>query len=195
MHIMSNGGAFVVSRISQMLAAQRKNNACTCGTSSDLELLSTRLKGGCQIFDSAPCYLDSRICFNVIKHLIPNPILGIPLAVLFSLKFYVTNFISKLSGKPTFGQTFWKTVIEDSTCDLQAFVYSCKDDIANSIKIEELIEERRRHGVKVLVKHFPDSSHVQHLKLHGLEYSDFVESVLTEMERGDSKREKTMMWS
>ena len=191
MHIMSNGGAFVVSRINQMLTNQRKNDACTYGR--DLDLLSTRLKGGCQIFDSAPCYLDSRACFNVIKHLIPNPIFGIPLAFLFSLNYYVMNIIFGLSGKPTFGDTFWKSMIEDSNCDLQAFVYSCKDDITNSTKLEELIGERRRRGVKVLVKHFPDSQHVQHLRLHGLEYSDFVESVLAEMERNDSTGVKSRL--
>lgn len=191
MHIMSNGGAFVVSRISKLLTDQRNNDACTSSTSNDLELLSTRLKGGCQIFDSAPCYLDSRACFTVIKHLIPNPVFGIPLALIFSLYYYVMNIISRLSGKPTFGDMFWKSMIEDSTCDLQAFIYSCNDDITNSTKLEELIRERRRRGVKVLVKHLIDSSHVQHLRLHGLEYSDFLDNALTEMERGDSTSVKT----
>jgi hypothetical protein len=187
MHIMSNGGAFVVSRINEMLINQRKNDACTSSnTSRDLELLTTRLKGGCQIFDSAPCYLDSRACFNVIKHLIPNPIFGIPLALIFSLNYYIASIISRFVRKPTFGETFWKSMIEDNNCDLQAYIYSCNDDITNSTKLEELIGERRRRGVKVLVKHFPDSQHVQHLRLHGLEYLDFVESVLTEMDRDDN---------
>ena len=186
MHVMSNGGAFVVSRIGQMLAAPIDSS--TPGARGDLELFCTRLRAGCHIFDSAPCYLDGKSCFNVIRNLIPNPIVGIPMAMLFALTMYAHNAMSRISGKPTFGELFWNALIEDTTCDLQAFLYSCKDDIADSMKIEELIRTRRERGVKVMTRHFSDSSHVQHLRLHGKEYSDFIETVLTEMEEDRNKK-------
>ena len=183
---MSNGGAFVLSRICQMLSAPIDSS--TPGAHGDLELFCTRLRAGVQIFDSAPCYLDGKSCFNVTKNLIPNPIVGIPMAILFALTMYVHNAMSRIKGKPTFGELFWNALVEDTTCDLQAFLYSCKDDIADSMKIEELIIERRERGVKVMAKHFSDSSHVQHLRLHGKEYSDFIETVLTKMEEGRNKK-------
>jgi hypothetical protein len=186
MHVMSNGGAFVVSRIGQMLTAPIDSS--TPGARGDLELFCTRLKAGCQIFDSAPCYLDGRSCFNVIKNLIPNPIVGIPMAILFAFLMYVHNAISRIIGKATFGVLFWNALIEDTTCDLQAFLYSCNDDIADSMKIEDFVRERRERGVKVMTKHFADSSHVQHQRLHGKEYSDFIETVLTRMEEGGNKK-------
>lgn len=186
MHIMSNGGAFVVSHIGQMLVASI--DLCTPDARSDLELFHTRLKAGCQIFDSAPCYVDGKSCFNVIKNLIPNPIVGIPMATLFTLRMYVLKAISRITGKPTFGESFWNALIEDTTCDMQAFLYSCKDDVADSTKIEEFVRERRRRGVNVMAQHFYDSSHVQHLRLHGKEYSDFIEKVLIEMEEGGNKK-------
>jgi len=186
MHVMSNGGAFVVSRIGHMLDAPIDSS--TPGTRGDLELFCTRLRAGCHIFDSAPCYLDGKSCFNVIKNLIPNPIVGIPMALLFALTMYGHNAMSRIVGKPTFGELFWNALIEDATCDLQAFLYSCKDDIADSMKIEELIRKRRERGVNVMARHFSDSSHVQHLRLYGKEYSDFIETVLTEMEEGRNKK-------
>ncbi|KAL3826563.1 hypothetical protein ACHAXA_003627 [Cyclostephanos tholiformis] len=186
MHIMSNGGAFVASRIGQMLASPIDSNPCARG---DLELFCTRLGGGCQIFDSAPCYIDRKSCFNVIKNLIPNPFVGIPMAILFTLRMYVHAALSRMTGRPTFGESFWNALIEDGACNTQAFIYSCKDDIADSTKIEEFARERRARGVKVLSKRFSDSSHVQHLRLHGEDYSDFIDAVLTEIERGGRRED------
>ena len=185
MHILSNGGAFVGSRIGHMLAAPLDSNP---GARGDLELFCTRLKGGCQVFDSAPCYIDRRSCFNVIKNLIPIPFVGIPLAILFTFRMYVLVALSRMTGKPTFGESFWEALVEDATCHTQAFIYSCEDDIADSIKIEEFARERCRRGVKVMSKHFPSSSHVQHLRLHGREYSDFIDTVLSEVERSGNKK-------
>ncbi|KAL3773277.1 hypothetical protein ACHAW5_003440 [Stephanodiscus triporus] len=186
MHIMSNGGAFVVRRIGEMLAAPI--DSCAPDARCDLELFGARLRAGCQIFDSAPCYLDGKSCFNVMRNLIPNPIVGIPMATLFTLRMYVLNAMSRMMGKPTFGETFWNALIEDTTCGMQAFLYSCKDDVAHSTKIEEFVTERSRRGVNVMAQHFYDSSHVQHLRLHGKEYSDFIENVLIEMEEGGNKK-------
>lgn len=80
MHIISNGGAFVARKIGGMLDSRRD---CQRG-SDDLELFATRLKLGCQVFNSAPCYNGPKSSFNVIKHLIPSPLISVPAAVMCS---------------------------------------------------------------------------------------------------------------
>ena len=77
MHIISNGGAFVTRSINTMLDTREQHQQ-----RADLELFATRLRLGYQVFDSAPCYPEAKSSFNVITHLIPNPFIGIPAAVL-----------------------------------------------------------------------------------------------------------------
>lgn len=178
MHITSNGGAFVTRIIGEMIDS--KEHQQDESLRRDLDLFAARLK--LQVFDSAPCYSDSRSSFNVIKHLIPNPFVGIPAAVLFTMRFYLRNAMSIVLQKPTSGQLFWNALLRDSNCNRQAFVYSHNDDIANAEMIEEFISERQKRGVDVYVKHLAESRHVQHLRLHGQEYSDFIDHVLTDME-------------
>ena len=187
MHILSNGGAFVVRSINHMLDARdRKRDE----KNDDLELFANRLKMGCQIFDSAPCYLDMTSSFNVIKHLIPNPIVGITAATLFALLFSIPSIVSMMLGKPTLGELFWTDLLEDTSCNRQGFIYTERDDIANSKKIEEFVGERKKRGVNVMVKHFEKSTHVQHLRLHGQEYSNFVETLLRGMEKNNKEGKK-----
>ena len=182
MHILSNGGAFVTRNIGHMLDSRREGD-----NDSDLELFASRLKMGAQIFDSAPCYMDNTANFNVIKHLIPNPFIGMFAAVLFSLRSSLGNAVSMMTGTSTHADFYWNAWIEDTNCNRQAFIYSEKDDIANSKKIEEFIGERKKRGVNVSVKHFRDSVHVQHLRYHPEEYSTFIDGILTDMEEDNSK--------
>ena len=183
MHIISNGGAFTSRVIGNMLDSRdQKQQDTTC----DLSLFANRLKLGCQVFDSAPCHLEMNSSFNVIKHLIPNPFIGIPAAMLFALwTQIVPRTVSMISGKPTAGELFWNDLLEDTNCNRQAIIYTDKDDVANAEKIDAFIRERRKRGVSVMAKHFEDSRHVQHIRLHEKEYSDFIEAVLTDLEESN----------
>lgn len=185
MHILSNGGAFVTAKIGQILDTQSHTN-------EDLQLFGKRLKIGAQIFDSAPCYMDSKANFTVIKHLSPSPFIGLPAAFLFTMRMYVHSAISSLKGELNHADSYWKAWLDDTNCNRQGFIYSEKDDIANSVKIEEFIKEReKRIGVhNVSSIHFEDSVHVQHLRFHREEYINFVDSILTDMEEDNDKMEK-----
>ena len=182
MHILSNGGAFATAKIGHILDTQSHTN-------EDLQLFGKRLKIGAQIFDSAPCYMDSKANFTVIKHLLPSPFIGIPAALLFTMRMYMHNVISMLKGELNPTDLYWKAWLDDTNCSRQGFIYSEKDDIANSEKIEEFIKEReKRIGVhNVSSIHFEDSVHVQHLRFHREEYINFVESILTDMEEDNDK--------
>ena len=182
MHILSNGGAFVTAKIGQILDTQSHTN-------EDLQLFGNRLKIGVQIFDSAPCYMDSKANFTVIKHLLPSPFIGIPAALLFTMRMYIYSAISKLKGELNHADSYWEAWLDDTNCNRQGFIYSEKDDIANSVKIEEFIKEREKrigvHNVRSI--HFEDSVHVQHLRFHREEYINFVDSILTDMEEDNNK--------
>ena len=182
MHILSNGGAFVTAKIGHILDTQSHTN-------EDLQLFGNRLKIGAQIFDSAPCYMDSKANFTVIKHLLPSPLVGIPAACLFTMRMYVHSVISTLKGELNAADSYWKAWLDDTNCNRQGFIYSEKDDIANAEKIEEFIKEReKRIGVhNVSSIHFQDSVHVQHLRFHREEYINFVDSILTDMEEDNNK--------
>jgi hypothetical protein len=187
MHIISNGGAFVARKIGHKLDIvhqQETREAMEGGTNrQDTLLFAKRLKLGCQVFDSAPCYPGIKGGFNVIKHLIPNAFIGIPAAVLFVLTTHIIpKAISFLTRKPTRGEQFWDALLEDKNCGRQAFIYAENDDISNAKKIEEFMIEREKRGVHVMAKHFDDSVHVQHIRLHEIEYSEFIDDVLTNME-------------
>ena len=183
MHILSNGGAFVTAKIGHILDTQSHTN-------EDLQLFGKRLKIGAQIFDSAPCYMDSKANFTVIKHLLPSPFIGIPAVLLFTMRMYMHNVISMLKGE--LNDLYWKAWLDDTNCNRQGFIYSEKDDIANSVKIEEFIKEReKRIGVhNVSSIHFEDSVHVQHLRFHREEYINFVDSIFTDIEEDNVKMEK-----
>ena len=175
MHLNSNGGAFVSRTIGNMLDHRKLEDG-------DLQLFAERLKLGCQIFDSAPCYLDAKSSFSVIKHLIPNPLIGIPAAMMFAFASIIRDIVSYTTGNSTIGESFWNALLDDTNCNHQAFIYSYKDDICHADKLEKFVHKRRQRGVKVTVKHFEDSKHVQHIRLHEKEYCKFVENVLIDME-------------
>jgi hypothetical protein len=186
MHIISNGGAFISRRICRIIDSNEQKELGQ-DRSSDLSLFARRLKVGYQIFDSAPCHLNLKSAFNVIHHLIPNSFIGVPAAVLFTMNaLFITYAISIVTRKPPEPELFWNDLLDDTNCTRQAFIYTPLDDIADAEKIKEFIKGRKARGISVMEKYFEDSKHVQHLKLHGTEYSDFLDNVLDDMEEKNS---------
>lgn len=181
MHLLSNGGAFTARSIGEILDARDGAGDDV----QDLELFAARLRLGCQVFDSAPCHLGVKSTFAVIKHLLPNPLVGIPAATLFALLSGARHAIPTMLGQRSPRDMFWQALLEDHHCRRQAFIYTRRDDVADAEKIEEFMREREKRGVHVVAKHFAESQHVQHLRLHAPEYSDFIGSVLASMERSN----------
>ncbi|KAL3937100.1 MAG: hypothetical protein SGBAC_007708, partial [Bacillariaceae sp.] len=190
MHILSNGGTFISSRIGIMLEAKQQGSAVEKDneTTQDLKLFAERLKLGCQIFDSAPGYFTTAATFNVIRSLLPNKIIAYPAAALYVGFVSVLNFSSYLMGQPTPGEEFWSRLQDDTNCLRQAYIYSHDDAIVEGKYIEELANERKG-GVSeyVAMKHLKDSAHVQHLRKHEEEYVAFVKATLEEVENLNSR--------
>lgn len=183
MHIISNGGAFVTRQLGLMLDKRDSGD--------DLDLFAERLQRGYQVFDSAPGYVDLKASFNVIKHLMPNQLIGIPTAVLFCLTTYFPAMaMSTVSGRKNAGDLFWEDLLHDTNCTRQAFLYSASDDIVSAEKVQEFAKERKRRGVHIMTHRFEESVHVQHLRQHKTEYSEFIENVLVDMEGKNAKAAK-----
>lgn len=180
MHILSNGGTFVSTRLSLLLesAAESKNDD---QATADLLLFKNRLKLGYQIFDSAPGYFTMKASFNVIKHLIPNKLVAFPAATVFTTFVVLWSATAVVTRRPTQGEQFWNLLLDDTACMRQAYIYSHGDDICDATKIEEMAEERKKRGAHVMTKHFEDSTHVQHLRLHEIEYKEFIAGILKDM--------------
>ena len=129
----------------------------------------------------------SEASYNVIKHLMPNPFISIPAAMLFTLRMYLRDALSLITQRSHFADQFFRDLINDKHCTRQGFIYSYRDDVCNTQKVEEFIEARKKRGVNVKSIHFEDSVHVQHLRLHKEEYTDFIESILIDMEEENSE--------
>jgi len=191
MHILSNGGTFISNRIGIMLESHEKSNKQQGEkdqeTSHDLRLFGERLKLGCQIFDSAPGYFSTQATFNVIRNIMPNQIIGYPVAALYVVFTQVLNFSSYVMGQPTYGEEFWTRLQKDTSCLRQAYIYSHDDDIIEGKYIEELAEDRKAVSEYVVLKRFEKSAHVQHLRKHEEEYVTFVKATLEEVENLNRK--------
>ena len=186
-HSLSNGGAFVSARISLLMdSVLNINRSKLCqGTKEDqqhLQLFAERVKLGYQIFDSAPCHINLKSSFNVIKNMFPNAILGVSAATVYAMVYSITFGISFLTRRPTKGQFFWDCLLKDTSCMRQGFIFSSNDEISDADKIQEFINQRDNFGVNVMSKRFETSKHVQHIRLHEKEYTEFVENILTNME-------------
>eukprot|EP00980_Cylindrotheca_fusiformis_P020177 scaffold7250_cov131-Cylindrotheca_fusiformis.AAC.6 len=185
MHIMSNGGAFVMTRLGLLLEAaakkEKKEGGSADGT-EDLRLFAERLRLGYQIFDSAPGYISVKSGFIVIMEMIPNKFIAIPAALAFITVSYLRKVATVVIGQQSVGEEFWNLLLDDRSCMRQAYIYSQCDEVCDSVKIEEMAMQRKDRGVHVMTKHFQDSKHVQHLRLHETEYLAFVIAVLQDME-------------
>lgn len=220
LHILSNGGAFVARRIGVLVTEAIGDDATQSGSdnnneddSNDLLLFADRLQRGYQLFDSAPCYPTTQSALTVIRHILPNPWIGIPVSYLFALRVvWLPGAISLLTGNPTKGELFWRALLGDCStlCPRQAFVYTVRDEIADSDKIRGFAAAIREHHQEassqrlsiadaarshhpatrwVRTMHLEDSQHVQHLRLHPDKYSDFVEDILKDIEESEEKQQ------
>jgi hypothetical protein len=182
MHIMSNGGSFITTRLGLMLEAAAKEDLQNKQDTEDLRLFAQSLKLGYQIFDSAPGNSTMKSSFNVIKDLIPNKFIAIPAAAAFTVVVALLDATSLVTGRRPEGEIFWNLLLNDTSCMRQAYIYSHSDEICDATKIAEMAEERKKRGVHVMTKHFEDSKHVQHLRTHEAEYLEFIATMLKDME-------------
>ena len=180
LHYFSNGGAFVVEHLDQMVKEAKKMTCddnlddtttttmkpCKQTTTisehdaNDLITVSERLQKGFEVLDSTPSYLDIENTDRLYK-VLDVAIPPLPLRVIGKgLLFLTINFMklwSHIVQRERVDQLFWNHMIESDLCPRQAFVYSTKDELTDSNKVDEFINLRKKRGIEVTVVKFEDS--------------------------------------
>jgi hypothetical protein len=197
LHYFSNGGAFVVGMLKLLVDEAKKEQPLTNNTNTstqtstssstldlsmanEIKFFSERLyERGYEILDSAPAYLHDETLYRAIETAIPKNLF---LQALIKSIAYVINSINGIflsfQKKDSVTDRFWKNAIENDTCLRQVYIYSIADKITDSIKIDELIEERKKRGISILSFKFEDSDHVLHMKKYPKQYNDIVDQVI-----------------
>ena len=161
-----------------------------------LLLVKTSLTG--LIFDSCPCFLSIRVGVRAIGQAVRNSVGRILLQAVFAASASFSGLLCVLLGRPERPIEFWKhweappgesdarraraseasAQIESTDRERerivytkQLYIYTPKDQLCDSVKLEELIAARRSLGVDVTAVRFEDSDHVVHLRKHPIDYS------------------------
>jgi len=210
MHIVSNGGAFVARSIGLMLdqAKMQQQEFNTDNTKTkdytndtnqynddgsdddDILLFGNRLSIGYQIFDSGPCHSSPTTSFHVMRLLAQANHYPSVVGILGGFLYGTLTFCF-----PQYGRDFWNDLRNDTSCLRQAVIYTSDNDpVAPSDKIEELFRERRhKHNCTILLKDFQPSAHVEHLRRHASDYSEFIGEILADMEAQNDKKVQESM--
>lgn len=179
LHSFSNGGGLFLWHLERQLQNimttnnKKKNREFFSSDidSADWDLVRERLQCGAQVFDSSPAYPDKRCVKAAINAAgIPNPVVCSLFRFAIISNYNVANFLRSVRGKSCFPNLYWnnwKNV--EAFVPLQAYIYSTAGTIADSGRMDELVEARRNKvGVEdVITKVFDDSPRrVSHLTMN-----------------------------
>ena len=190
-HYFSNGGAFVAERLDLLIKSVREDPTKTQqkkpeyideAATQNLLLISERCKElGYEVADSAPCYLYREAAANAINSTSLN----------FAVKALINTFIFIAHGGYALcnsilkheqeAEVNWRNMIENDLCNRQFFIYSIIDHLADPVKIDDLIDARKKRGVAVQSVKFDDSDHVAHLVKHPTKYRQILDDILKEV--------------
>lgn len=174
LHYFSNGGSFVAEKLDLMIKDAIKGKIKNKSNERDLVALGDRLENSFEIIDSAPAYLHDNIGYKVLDASIPS----LPLRIVFKIIFFIFQEFYKMKSfilkEKNVREIFWNNMINSSLCKRQIFVYSTNDELSDPVKIKELIELRKAHGIKVKELIFENSGHVLHMKTYPREYKENI---------------------
>lgn len=177
-HAFSNGGGMPLWALEKTLEDKCRNR-----NDKDVEewkLIAERIKLGAEIFDSAPAFPDFSTLRAAMLASTQNSLLGEALFLLAILFYYASSVFTMAQGKERWDQRYWA---HWETCTsyagTQIFIYSTADTITKSSKLDDLVRKREKLGGNVIVKRFEDSQHVQHMRMHQLEYCNVIKEVVS----------------
>jgi hypothetical protein len=154
---MSNGGCnFHAAMSSEKMLSDE-------GEFADLHHAIDVLGGGL-IFDSCPCYLDTKIATKVFTMGMPSALARVA-SCAFRLSCALAaaaNFVTRGYAPPLQYEPFWRKV-RDAPPRRELYLFSEADDICVADKVDELVRERVRAGAAVKAKRWEKGRHVAHL--------------------------------
>jgi hypothetical protein len=187
-HAFSNGGAYVVERL-EVLIQEARDGKNRSESERTLLVLGARLQG--EVFDSAPAYPTAQSAINAMSSVFASSIMRAVVAIVVTSHYYYDMVLHHVFGFANGRKDFYKFMADSRFCLNQAYVYSASDEITDVTLLEELIASRRKITDDILVKKFDDSMHVQHLRMHEVAYTEFVERFLETIDSPTTKATKT----
>lgn len=176
-HHFSNGGCYMAEQLSILIKEAQNGTLIDVHEDfvGDLKIIGHRLqqKGSCELADSAPVYMHISSAMRGIEAAVSSTPIRIVVKSVFWASIIFNRLISLIKREDIEPVEFWKNMINSKLCPRQAFIYSSADHVTDVVKLEELIEERKKI-VDVSVLKFDDSGHVQHYRKYPKEYIEFV---------------------
>ena len=154
-HVFSNGGAFVYKYLSKIITARPRWNVVGC------------------VFDSLPARRDASVATRAMMSSVnTNFVFRYLLGFLFysylvTARFFVRMFYTTSSDS---AEMFWDFMSNEPANWPCLYLYSKTDALVDFRYVEEVMERRRRLGVDISSKCWPDSDHVAHLRKYPTEY-------------------------
>ena len=196
LHVFSNGGAFVLQSIEELLT--RRRTVCPSSNITEsvkerklrhiCESFSNRVLSGCTIYDSAPCYPSYVSGIRAIGRAVPVPIVNVLCQALFLLYVLCVDYIPSSIKRLILGEkyrfysmaeNFWNSM---ETCRLtskEAYVYSTNDDLASYHHLDKLVEIKTAVVQVLKVLRYKDSQHVGHMRTHPHDYHEMIDTILS----------------
>lgn len=154
-YAFSNGGAFVIDEIVQLISSPQYQN------------IKDRICGF--IFDSAPAYIHKGTGYKVLQSTMEP---GMPRFLALTYLHVTDSLKGWVSSKPP-GLDFFQRMLE-LDWKPQLFLYSMDDTLCDGVKLKELIQEKIRRCQNVKSLCWERSAHCGHLKHHPEEYRTAV---------------------
>lgn len=166
--MFSNGGARCAPHLSDML-----NGKCGDLLKADDELVVKVVKDSIAaiIFDSSPAYIHTHLGASALNRGlgIQNEFLKMVVAVCFFLMcLFQRIFVVNLQ------QVFWTDVRNAEYLCPEQYIFSTADPLIDPMKLEALIEERRRNNKEVCVFRVEDADHVSIFRKHPEKYAEVL---------------------
>ena len=178
LHAFSNGGCFLLDEIEQILA----DEDCSFEHKT---LFCAKLKTGCQIFDSCPCYIRMAWDVQDVTSSFPHPSWSTPgrflytLGASWSLTAWCTTTLAMLHP-----QQFWTRRMESRHCLYQVYVYSTCDMLSDAAAVDRLIAHRQQEfsatEASIVIHRYEDSSHCRLHVDHPQDYVAMLDQAIQE---------------
>ena len=173
-HMFSNGGSFLWDAMDRALTEDSLAPA-------DRALLQSRLKSGCLIFDSCPCYIrtlwDTSTPWNTS---FPYPGWSAWTRALYT-GLAATALTTWLTATLSWNRPaqFWQQVTESTTCLHHVYVYTTTDLASDAAAVDRLVAHRRQHNLGTTVQYrYQDSNHCRIDKDHPQDYQRMIDDAL-----------------
>jgi len=181
-HVFSNGGAFPLQRL-ELMMEQARLSEHPSQLDKELCLLRQAIRRGGQLFDSCPAYPGPMTASRAITSSVSNQYVGAVIQVIYLVWVWMDTILLWLQGKPCRAESYWHHILDMPFAPTQGYIFSAGDHITDVIKLEELIEVRKRQALDVLILRFEDSGHVLHLRHHPTEYRAFIGNFLKKIQQ------------